>query len=137
VVILKYCRHECFTKWVRAHETCHEEIAAHHYQGSGSSSQSARHIDFSQSPHVLTMTTESQQPKGQDGALSSLDKAITAVELAKADSRITQAKAAFDSVVILLAIIRVGTALVSIDKPLANLVHRPQRPTRWTLSTSG
>jgi len=82
------------------------------------------------------MTTESQQPKGQDGALSSLDKAIAAVELAKADSKITQAKAAFGSVVILLAIIRVGT-LVSIDKPLANLVHRPQRPTKWTLSTSG
>jgi len=87
--------------------------------------------------HSHLMTTESQRPKRWDGALSSLDKAIAAVELAKADSRITQAKAAFGSVVTLLAIIRVGTPLVSINQPLANLAHRPQRPTKWTLSTLG
>jgi len=87
--------------------------------------------------HSHLMTTESQRPKRWDGALSSLNKAIAAVELAKADSRITQAKAAFGSVVTLLAIIGVGTPLVSINQPLANLVHRPQRSTKWTLSTLG
>ena len=54
------------------------------------------------------MTVRPQQPKGRDGALSSLNVAIAAVDLAKEDSRITQAKAAFGSVGVLLAIIRAG-----------------------------
>ena len=135
--ILEHCHHECFAKWVRVHEACHDRIAAHLYWDSGSSRQPARRAAFSHSPCVSTMTTKSQQPKGPDGALSSLNKAIEAVELAKVDSRITQAKAVFGSVIILLVLIRVGLLFVSADQPLANLVHRPQRPTKWTTSTSG
>jgi len=72
------------------------------------------------------MTTKSQRLKGLDGALSLLNKAIEAVELAKDDSRIAQAKAAFGSVVILLAIIRVGFPLVPSDRLLTNAVYRPR-----------
>jgi len=70
------------------------------------------------------MTTKSQQPKGLDGALSSLNGAIEAIDLAKENSRITQAKAAFRSVVIFLAIIRVSFLLVPIDQPITNVVYR-------------
>jgi len=72
------------------------------------------------------MTTKSQRPKGRDGALSSLDGAIQAVDLAKEDSRTIQAKAAFGSVGALLAIIKVGFLLDSVDQPLANAVYRTQ-----------
>jgi len=70
------------------------------------------------------MTTKSQRPKGRDGALSSLDGAIQAVDLAKEDSRTTQAKVAFGSVGALLAIIKVGFLFDSVDQPLANAVYR-------------
>ena len=53
------------------------------------------------------MATKSQQPKGPDGFLSSLDMAIDALNLAKEVSSITPAKAAFGSVAILLTMIRV------------------------------
>jgi len=70
------------------------------------------------------MTAKSQRPKGRDGALSSLNGAIQAVNLVKEDSRITQAKTAFDSVCVLLAIIRVGFLLVLIGQPVANAAYR-------------
>jgi len=72
------------------------------------------------------MTTKSQRPKEPDGALSSLSGAIEAIDLAKENSRITQAKAAFSSVVVLLAIIKVSFLLVPIDQPLTNVVYRRQ-----------
>jgi len=53
------------------------------------------------------MTTESQQPKRQEGALSSLNVAIDIVNLAKEVSNVTPATAAFGSVTILLTMIRV------------------------------
>jgi len=54
------------------------------------------------------MTTESQRPKGREGALSSLNAAIDALSLAGDVSSITPAKVAFDSASILLTTIRVG-----------------------------
>jgi len=54
------------------------------------------------------MATKSQRPNGQDGALSSLNTAIDALNLAKSSASITPAKAAFDSAGLLLTTIRVG-----------------------------
>ena len=54
------------------------------------------------------MTDKSQQPKGQDGVLSALNVAIDSLNLAKEVTGITPAKAAFGSVAILLAMIRVS-----------------------------
>ena len=59
------------------------------------------------------MAAKSRQRKGPDGALSSLNGAIEALDLAKGGSRITQAKAAFGSVGALLVMIRVSFLLVS------------------------
>ena len=53
------------------------------------------------------MTAKPQQLKGQDGALSSLNIAIEAMNLAKEVSSITPAKAVFGSVSILLTMVRV------------------------------
>jgi len=72
------------------------------------------------------MATKSQQPKGPDGAFSSLNGAIVAIDLAKENSRVTQAKAAFGSVVILLAIIRVSFLLAPTDQPLTDVAYRKQ-----------
>ena len=54
------------------------------------------------------MTDKSQQPKGRDGVLSTLNLAIDGLNLAKEVSSVTPAKAAFGTVVILLAMIRVS-----------------------------
>ena len=54
------------------------------------------------------MTDKSQQPKGRDGVLSTLDLAIDALNLAKEVSSVTPAKAVFGTVAILLAMIRVS-----------------------------
>ena len=54
------------------------------------------------------MTDKSQQPKGQDGALSTLNVAIDGLNLAKEVASITPAKAVIGSVAILLAMIRVS-----------------------------
>ena len=60
------------------------------------------------------MEAKPQQPKGRDGAISSLNIAIEAVNLAKEVSSITPAKAVFGSVSILLTMVRV-CFLVSYD----------------------
>ena len=57
------------------------------------------------------MATRSQQPKGRDGVLSTLNVAIEATNLAKEVSSITPAKAVFGSVSILLTMIRVRSLL--------------------------
>ena len=57
------------------------------------------------------MTDKSQQPKGLDGALSTLNVAIDGLNLAKEVVSITPAKAIFGSVAILLAMIRVNSLL--------------------------
>jgi len=61
-----------------------------------------------------TMATKSQRPSGQDGALSSLNTAIDALNLAKSVSGITPAKAAFDSTGVLPSTIIVGSFLPSL-----------------------
>ena len=53
------------------------------------------------------MATESQQPKKQEGVISSLNVAIDIVNLAKEASSVTPATVAFGSVSILLTMIRV------------------------------
>jgi len=53
------------------------------------------------------MDANSQRPKGRDGALSSLNVAIEALNLAKEISGITPTKAAFGSISVLLVVIRV------------------------------
>ena len=105
------------------HEAYHDKIAAHLYRGSGSSLQPVRHAAFSQPPRISTMATKSRGAKGRDDALSLLNRAIDAVDLAKEDSGITQAKAAFGSVGVLFTMIRVSF-LLPIDQPLANVVYR-------------
>ena len=62
-------------------------------------------------------------PKSQrrrDGALSSLNVAIEAVNLAKDISSITPAKAVFGSVGVILTMIRVGFFLVRPGQPRAD-----------------
>ena len=61
------------------------------------------------------METKPQRPKGRDGALSSLNMAIEAMNLAKEVSSVTPAKAVFGSVSILLTMVRVRF-LVSYDR---------------------
>ena len=57
------------------------------------------------------MADKSQQPKGRDGVLSSLNMAIDALNLAKEASSATPAKAIIGSVAILLVMIRVCSLL--------------------------
>ena len=67
------------------------------------------------------MTTESQRPKGREGAFSSLDAAIEAMNHAETISSIPPAKAAFGSARDLLTTIRVGFLLVYVGRLLANV----------------
>jgi hypothetical protein len=64
------------------------------------------HVLYYQLPQLSSMATISQRPKGRDGALSVLNAAIEALNLAKEISSITPAKAVFGSVSVLLAMIR-------------------------------
>ena len=73
------------------------------------------------------MTTGSQRPKGREGALSSLDVAIDALNLVKEVSTITPAKAVFNSAGVLLTMIRVS--FHPIGQLLAN-DHRTRRSTK-------
>ena len=58
------------------------------------------------------MTDKSQQPKGRDGVLSSMNMAIDGLNLAKELSSITPAKAVFGSVAVLLTMIKVSFLLI-------------------------
>ena len=57
------------------------------------------------------MEAESQRPKGQGGAISALNVAIEALNLAKEVSTIPLAKTVFGSVSVVLAMIRVNLLL--------------------------
>jgi hypothetical protein len=57
------------------------------------------------------MTDNPRLPKGRDGILSALNMAIDGLNFAKEVADITPAKAAFGSVAILLAMIRVSFLL--------------------------
>jgi len=59
------------------------------------------------------MEVKSQRPKGREGAMSALNTAVEALNLAKELSSIAPTKALFGSVSIILVIIRVGFLLVS------------------------
>jgi len=72
------------------------------------------------------MATEPQRPNRGDVVLSSLNAAVEALNLAKEFSSIAPVKAVFDSAGVLLVIIKVGSLLVPIDHPLANVVYRTQ-----------
>ena len=71
------------------------------------SSQPAPRTVFPQIPRVSTMEAESQRPKGREGAISALDAAVKAMNLAEKTSDIVPAKAVFSSVRTLLTMIRV------------------------------
>jgi hypothetical protein len=64
------------------------------------------------------MDTKSQQRR--DGALSLLNAAIEAMNLAKEISSPTPAKAVFGSVSIILTMIRVGLLPIRLDQPQVN-----------------
>ena len=61
------------------------------------------------------MDTKSQRPKDRDGALSSLNAAIEALNLAKEISSIAPAKAVLGSVSVVLTMIRVRFPLFCND----------------------
>ena len=68
------------------------------------------------------MVDNSKRSNKQDGALSSLNAAIDALNLAKGTTDITPAKAAFGSASVLLTTIRVGFLPVhSVSRFLANV----------------
>ena len=58
------------------------------------------------------MEAKSQRPKERDGAVSALNAAIEALNLAKEISSITPAKAVFGSVSVILTTIKVSLLLV-------------------------
>jgi hypothetical protein len=97
--------HGVFAKWVYLHEA-HGRPPPRGLS-SGPSSQPSRRVVLSQLPRIFTMETESRQPKGREGAVSELNAAVEAMNLAKTASTITPIKAVFGSVSALLTLIRV------------------------------
>ena len=83
------------------------------------------------------MVAKSQRPKGLDGALSSLNLAIDALNLAKEISSATPAKVVFGSVSVLLAMIRVCFLVFCGSEVPDSGVSRILCPTSWTMSNSG
>ena len=80
------------------------------------------------------MAANYQPPDGEDGALSSLNEAIDALNLAKGSNTITPAKAAFSAVTTLLSTIsKVCFHPLHVDQLLDN-VYRTRWSTKWTLS---
>lgn len=67
------------------------------------------------------MATKTQQAKGRDDALSSLNTAVNVLNRAGGATSVTQARAAFTSAGILLAMIRVGLFPVCVGRLLANV----------------
>ena len=66
------------------------------------------------------MTTKSQRPRGQDDALSSLNMAIDALNLAKETTEMELAKTVLGSTSNLLIMIKVGSLPVHVGRLLAN-----------------
>ena len=92
---------------VLLHEVRLAKMAAHPHQGSGPSAPHVTNVVFPQQPGVSTMDADPRQLKGRNGALSALNTAIEAMNLAKEVSSVTPAKAVFGSVSVLLTMIRV------------------------------
>jgi hypothetical protein len=95
-----------------------DRTVAYLHQGLGAPSQPACPAIFSQIPPVSTMDTKSQRRR--DGALSLLNVAIEAMNLAKEASSATPANAVFGSVSVILTTIRVCFLLVRFNHPQAN-----------------
>ena len=73
----------------------------------------SRYAVFSQLPRFPTMTTNPEQSKGRDGAVSMLNITIEDLKLAKETSSFTPAKDAFGSAGGILVMIKVRTFLLS------------------------
>jgi len=67
------------------------------------------------------MEAESQRPKEREGAISALDAAIEAMNLAKELSSITPAKAVFGSVSVVLTMTRVSFLPACVDRSRAEM----------------
>ena len=106
-----------FTKWRRLHEACHDRAVAYLHRGLDPPSQPAYYTKFSPLPPLSTMDANPQRPKGRDGALSSLNLAIEAVNLAKDIVDIAPAKVVFGSVGFILTRIKVCFLLVLLVSP--------------------
>ena len=78
------------------------------------------------------METKSQRPKGRDSALSSLDAAISALDLARDATGMKPAKDAFGSANVLIAAIKVCFLPIHIGELLAD-VCRTRRLTKLTV----
>ena len=61
------------------------------------------------------MEAKSQQPKGRESKISTLNTAIEGLNLAKEVSGVMPAKAVFGSVSVILTMIRVSSLLFSVD----------------------
>jgi len=93
------------------HEACHDKMAAHPYQSSGSPSQPSRLIFLLQIPRTPTMEAESQRLKEREGFILALNAAIETMNLAKELSSITPAKTVFGTVSVVLTMTRVSLFL--------------------------
>ena len=82
----------------------------------------------SQLARRTTPEAKSQRPKGREGAISALNLAIEAMDLAEKTSSITPVKAAFSLVSTLLTMIRVCLPLFCNDLLQAHLAR-----TRWQM----
>jgi len=67
------------------------------------------------------MEAKSRRPKDQGGAISALNAAIEAMNLAKELSSITPAKAVFGSVSVILTMTRVGFPPIRVDRVRAEV----------------
>jgi hypothetical protein len=97
------------------------EITAHPYQASASSWSPAPHTPSSHPPPLPTMAS-SQQPKGRDAVLTTLDISIQALNIAKDACGIPPAQVAFGSATVLLTMIRVPFLIFYEEKLLADVV---------------
>ena len=68
------------------------------------------------------MASTSESPTGGDGALSTLDTLIQVLSLAKDTCGIPPAQIALSSAVVLLAMIRVRSLLLSQNEPVTHVV---------------
>ena len=91
----------------------------------------------SQLPPVSTMSTNSLQSEGRDGAHSSLTASIGALNIAEQNSSLKPAKTAFGTVGVLLATIRVRPSLCNDRLPVHVYLGLGSRRSRlrqtWTI----
>ena len=95
-------------------------MAAHPYQGSELSAQFSRRTVYSPLAEPVTMEAKSQRPKDRKSAISLLNAAIEAVNLAKEIASVTPAKAAFGIVSVLLTMVKVRSLPFRNDLPQAH-----------------